>query len=264
MGEVVVGPLSGRVVLVTGASRRGAIGAAIARRVVADGAAVLVHSWSPHDAEQPWGADELGAQALVDELRGRGGRAEHVAADLADPEAPARLVDLARRTFGHVDVLVVNHARSSAQTLEELTADEIDLSFAVNTRASLLLVQAFAAQHDGRVGGRVVLFTSGQYHGAMPDELPYVASKGALHELTPSLAVHLMPRGITVNCVDPGPNDTGYADDATLAAVAARNPGRRWGAPTEAAELVAWLVSEGAGWVTGQTIASDGGWYALG
>lgn len=114
MGEVVVGPLSGRVVLVTGASRRGAIGAAIARRVVADGAAVLVHSWSPHDAEQPWGADELGAQALVDELRGRGGRAEHVAADLADPEAPARLVDLARRRFGHLDVLVVNHARSSA------------------------------------------------------------------------------------------------------------------------------------------------------
>lgn len=264
MGEVGVGPLSGRVVLVTGASRRGAIGAAIARRVVADGAAVLVHSWSPHDAEQPWGADELGARALVDELRGRGGRAEHVAADLADPEAPARLVDLARRTFGHVDVLVVNHARSSAQTLEELTADEIDLSFAVNTRASLLLVQAFAAQHDGRVGGRVVLFTSGQYHGAMPDELPYVASKGALHELTPSLAVHLMPRGITVNCVDPGPNDTGYADDATLAAVAARIPGHRWGAPTDAAELVAWLVSEGAGWVTGQTIASDGGWSALG
>lgn len=134
----------------------------------------------------------------------------------------------------------------------------------MNTRASLLLVQAFAAQHDGRVGGRVVLFTSGQYHGAMPDELPYVASKGALHELTPSLAVHLMPRGITVNCIDPGPNDTGYADDATLAAVAARNPGRRWGTPADTAELVAWLVSDGAGWVTGQTIASDGGWSALG
>jgi 3-oxoacyl-[acyl-carrier protein] reductase len=221
------GPLSGRVVLVTGASRGVAIGAAIARRVAADGAAVLVHSWPPHDAEQPWGADPQGAEALVEELRREDGRAEHVAADLADPQAPGRLLDSARRAFGHVDVLVVNHARSSAQPLEELTAAEIDLSFAVNTRASLLLVQAFAAQHDGRTGGRVVLFTSGQYHGAMPGELPYVASKAALHELTPSLAVHLMPRGITVNCIDPGPNDTGWADEATRAAVTARNPGRR-------------------------------------
>jgi 3-oxoacyl-[acyl-carrier protein] reductase len=161
-------------------------------------------------------------------------------------------------------MLVVNHAGSSAQALEELTAAEIDLSYAVNTRASLLLVQAFAAQHDGRAGGRVVLFTSGQYHGAMPGELPYVASKAALHELTPSLAVHLMPRGITVNCVDPGPNDTGYADEATRAAVTARNPGRRWSTPADTAELVAWLVGDGAGWVTGQTIASDGGWSALG
>ena len=229
--EGAAGPLSGRVVLVTGASRRGAIGAAIARRVAADGAAVLVHSWSPHDAEQPWGADEQGTEALLDELRGRGSRAEHLAVDLADLQAPARLVAFARQALGHLDVLVVNHARSSSQTLEELTAAEIDLSYAVNTRASLLLVQAFAPQHDARAGGRVVLFTSGQYHGAMPGELPYVASKGALHELTPSLAVHLMPRGITVNCVDPGPNDTGYADDATLVAVTARNPGRRWSYP---------------------------------
>ena len=69
------------------------------------------------------------------------------------------------------------HARSSNQSLEQLTAEEIDLSYAVNTRATLLLVREFAAQHDDRTGGRVVLFTSGQYHGVMPDELPYIASK---------------------------------------------------------------------------------------
>ena len=76
----------------------------------------------------------------------------------------------------------------------------------------------------------------------MPDELPYIASKAALHELTRSLAVHLMPRGITVNCVNPGPNDTGYADDAARAAVAAANPGGRWGTPADTARLVAWLA----------------------
>jgi NAD(P)-dependent dehydrogenase (short-subunit alcohol dehydrogenase family) len=128
--------------------------------------------------------------------RRRGGR-RALSADLASPEAPGRLVQAARDAFGHLDIVVANHARSSTQSLEELTAEELDMSFAVNTRATLLLAKAFAAQHDGRPGGRVVLFTSGQYHGAMPSELAYVASKGAFHQLTASLAAHLMPRGIT-------------------------------------------------------------------
>lgn len=256
-------PLKDRVVIVTGASRRVAIGAAIARRVVADGAGVLLHSWAPHDAEQVWGADAGGPEALVDELRRAGGRVEHVSADLADPEAPASLVDVATAVFGHVDALIANHTRSSRQSLEELTANELDLSYAVNTRATLLLAKAFAAQHDdNRTGGRVVWMTSGQYHGAMPAELPYIASKAALHELTRSLATHLMPRGITVNCIDPGPNDTGYADDELRAEVSRLNPGGRWSTPADTARLVAWLLSEEADWVTGQTIASDGGWSA--
>jgi len=75
--------------------------------------------------------------------------------------------------------------------------------------------------------------------------------------------VHLAPRGITVNCINPGPNDTGYADQATQAAVAGRSPSGRWGTPADTAKLVAWLLSDEADWVTGQTIASDGGWSAL-
>jgi len=249
------------VVVVTGASRRIAIGAAIARRAVADGASVLLHSWAAHDVEQPWGADPEGPEGLVEELRRAGGRVEHLSADLSDPEAPAALVAAARDAFGHVDAVVANHARSSEQALEELTAAELDLSYAVNTRASLLLVKALAEQHDDtRPGGRVLLFTSGQYHGAMPGELPYIASKAALHEVTRSLAVHLAPRRITVNCINPGPNDTGYANDELRAAVAAANPGGRWSTPTDTARLIAWLLSDEADWVTGQTIASDGGW----
>lgn len=247
--------------IVTGASRRTAIGAAIARRLVADGAAVLLHSWAPHDAEQPWGADPGGPEALADELRRAGGRVTHICADFAERTAPADVVAAARDAFGHVDAVVANHARSSSQSLETLTATELDLSYAVNTRATLLLAQAFTAQHDdARAGGRLVLFTSGQYHGAMPAELPYVASKAALHGLTRSLATHLMPRGITVNCIDPGPNDTGYADDRTRAAVRAANPGGRWSTPADTARLVAWLLSDEADWITGQIIASDGGW----
>ncbi len=207
-----------RVVLVTGASRRVAIGAAIARRLVADGACVMLHSWSPHDQEQSWEPDPGGPDALVAELRAAGGRVEHIAADLADPDAPARLVHATRRAFGHLDGLVANHARSSQQSLEQLTAQELDLSYAVNTRATLLLVQAFAAPHEKPRGGRVLLFTSGQYHGAMPDELPYIASKAALHELTRSLAVHLAPRGSP---------STASTQDRTTPATPTRPPTRR-------------------------------------
>jgi 3-oxoacyl-[acyl-carrier protein] reductase len=253
-------PLTGRVVLITGASRRIAIGAAIARRAVADGADVLLHSWSPYDAEQPWGSDS--PEALVEELRAAGGRVEHVAADLADPDTPRALVAAARDHFGHLDAVVANHARGGvSQTLETVTADELDLTYAVNTRATLLLARELAAQHDDtRPGGRILWFTSGQYHGAMPDELPYIASKAALHELTRSLSVHLIPRGITVNCINPGPNATGWADPETYAAVTALSPGGRWSTPQDTAKLAAWLLSDEAAWVTGQTIASDGGW----
>lgn len=254
-------PLAGRVALVTGASRRTAIGAAVVRRLVADGAAVVLHSWEPADGER---VDAGGAEQLVDELRAGGRRLVHVSADLADPEAPARLVEQARASFGRLDVVVANHARSARQSLEELTAAEVDLTYAVNTRATLLLVQAFAAQLDVGRGGRVVLFTSGQYHGVMPAELPYIASKAALRELTPTLAAHLAGRAITVNCVNPGPNDTGHHDAAAWAWVAERNPGGRASTPQDTARLVGWLVSDEADWVTGQVIASDGGWSTLG
>lgn len=252
--------LHGRVALVTGASRRIGIGQAVVRRLVAQGAAVLVHAWSPHDAEQRWGADGGAAAALVEELRDEGAAVELVEADLAEPAAPDALVAAARAAFGRLDIVVANHARSAEQDLMALTAEELDRTFAVNVRATLLLVQAFAAGFREPSGGRVVLFTSGQYHGAMPGELPYIATKAALHELTPSLAVDLMPRGITVNCIDPGPTDTGYADEEGLAAVRSRMPGGRWGEPDDAARLIGWLVSDEARWVTGQTIASDGGW----
>jgi 3-oxoacyl-[acyl-carrier protein] reductase len=249
----------GRTALVTGVSRRIGIGTAIARRLAADGFDLLLHSWSPHDAERPWGADEGWAEGLADELRAAGGRAEHIAADFADPDAPAATVRRAVEAYGHLDVLVANHARGVDQALEELTAAEIDLTYAVNTRATLLLVQQLAAQHDGRPGGRVVLMTSGQHRGPMPGELPYIASKGALHQLTGSLSAHLAPRGITVNTVDPGATDTGYASDAVRQAVLAGEPQGRWGDPDDAARLIAWLAGEESRWVTGQVIVSSGG-----
>lgn len=258
-------PLEDRVAVVTGVSRRIGIGYAIAKRLAEDGAAVLAHHWSPHDAEQPWGADPLGGGGVVDALRQDvpGGRIVDIESDFVQPAAAFAVMDAAVEQLGHVDILVANHARSSGQSLATVTAAEIDLSMAVNVRATLLLAQRFAAQHDdARDGGRIVWFTSGQHQGPMPDELPYIASKAALHELTTSVAAGLAARGITVNCINPGPTDTGYADEATRRAIAERHPRKRWSAPDDAARLIAWLCSDEARWVTGQTIVSDGGaWF---
>jgi 3-oxoacyl-[acyl-carrier protein] reductase len=145
-----------------------------------------------------------------------------------------------------------------------VTADMLDAHWAINTRASLLLAQAFARHHDGREGGRIVLMTSGQGQGPMPGEIAYATSKGALAAITLSLSDELADRGITVNCVNPGPTDTGWATPALLAAVADRLPAGRWGEPDDAARLIAWLASDDGRWMTGQVLHSEGGFRRWG
>ena len=251
--------LSGRVAIVTGASRRIGIGFAIAKRLASLGADLFVHTFAAYDALQPWGTDANGVDPMIEELRAGGGRVEHLDTDFIQPDAPQQVVAAAVRAFGHVDILVVNHTYSGAGRLEELTAHEIDLHLQINVRATLLLIKEFAAQHDGRTGGRVVLLTSGQHLEPMTDELAYAASKGALHQLTLSLSAHLAPRRITVNTVNPGATDTGYASAELHEKIRALEPQGRWGQPEDAAKLIAWLATDDAGWITGQVINSTGG-----
>lgn len=234
--------------LVTGVSRRRGIAAEVADRLRRSGWDLSMCGWPTHDDEQPWGgADDPSVTA----------EADWSAVDLADPEAPERLVRRHSERFGGLDALVAVHARSSDQDLAHVTAAELDASFAVNTRATILLVQAAAAAGVRRV----VLFTTGVHQGPMPTEIPYVVSKAAIQGVTATLAAALAPLGATVNCINPGPNDTGWADPETHAAIADRMPlAPRWGTPSDVAGLVEWLVSDAAGWVTGQTIDSDGGW----
>lgn len=180
-------------------------------------------------------------------------------ADFAEAAAAERVVSAAVAARGPLDILVANHARSSVNSLDDVTADELDLSFAVNARGSILLAQAFAAQHPGARGGRIVMMTSGQGGSAMPEELAYAVSKGAIAQMTRTLAAHLMHRGITVNTINPGPTHTGWADAVTRAEVERLMPTGRWGSPADAAGLIAMLCSDEAAWVTGQVIDADGG-----
>ena len=124
-------------------------------------------------------------------------------------------------------------------------------------------MQEYARLHDdARPGGRVVLFTSGQHLGPMTRELPYAASKAALHGITASLAAELAPRGILVNTLNPGPTDTGWATPELVELELHRLPLGRWGSPEDAARIVGWLATDEAAWVTGQVLTSDGG-YSL-
>jgi 3-oxoacyl-[acyl-carrier protein] reductase len=241
--------------VVAGVRRRTGIGFAVVRRLTQMGASVSAHGWTPHDAAQPPGVDP-DVTSGYEELRRAGAQVRYLEEDFADPLAPGRAVAAAVEAFGHLDVLVANHARSSQGRLAELTAADLDASLHENVRATLLLVQAFAAQHDGRPGGRVVLLTSGQHLAGMPEEVAYAVSKGAVQQATATLAAELIPRGITVNCVNPGPTDTGY-----LARVDPTGdmPLGRWGEPDDAARLIGWLCMDDARWVTGQTIDSEGG-----
>ena len=245
--------LTGRNALVTGVSRRNGIGYAVARRLLSGGAAVFVQGWTPHDAAQPWGAEPGGTETVAGDLA-----VPFVEADFADASAPDRVVAAATDGLGPLDILVVNHARSGHGALADLTAAEIDAFLHENVRASLLLVREFAARHDDSRGrGRVVLMTSGQHIAPMAREVAYAVSKGALQQATATLADELADRGITVNTVNPGPTDTGWG--LSEQSPARRMPFGRWGEPDDAARLIAWLCSDDARWITGQTIDSEGG-----
>lgn len=248
-----------RVALVTGASRRGGIGAAICRELARRGADVFFTHWSPYDREMPWGSDGDGPKALLAELRGLGIRAADLEIDLGTAEAPERVLEAAEETLGPPSILVNNAAYSTRDGYENLDAAQLDAHYAVNLRAVALLSALFARRYPGGAGGRIINMTSGQDLGPMPDELAYAATKGAVSALTRSLAAGVGHKGITVNAVNPGPTDTGWMSEELKRELQPRFPSGRVGAPEDAARLVAWLAGDEAAWITGQVIHSEGG-----
>ncbi|MEV4682764.1 SDR family oxidoreductase [Streptomyces kurssanovii] len=264
-------PLRGRTALVTGASRTGGIGYAVARRLAAYGASVYLHHHVPHDAVQPWGAEPGGAEAVAAGVREALGDPDalvcHGPADLSDADAPAELLTTAADALGgRLDILVANHALSGFDgALDGIDAAMLDAHWAVDARSVILLVQAYARLRatlpaTRTPGGRILMMTSGQdIAGGMPGEIAYALAKGALASATRSLATSLAGLAVTVNCVNPGPVDTDYLDGDAYEAIAAMFPAGRWGMPDDPARLIAWLATDEAEGITGQVIDSEGG-----
>jgi 3-oxoacyl-[acyl-carrier protein] reductase len=232
--------------LLTGASRRAGIAAAVAHALAADGWRLTLTGFPPHDASEGWSSEP---EELAAEL-GAAWQEE----DLADMSAPARIFDLT----GDVSALVNVHAHSETGGLLEATPEQLDRHLAVNARGTALLCAEFARRFGGRRGeGRIVNFTSAP---PLAGELAYAASKGAIEWITLSAAAELAPRGITVNAVDPGPTDTGWMPPELREHIESQMPLGRLGRPQDSAALVAFLCSLEGGWITGQVIHCDGGW----
>ena len=242
--------LTGKTALVTGASR--GMGRASALALAASGAQVLVH----------YGRGAKEADGVVAEIRKAGGRADAIAADLAAPDGPHKLAKLVRDVVGdRLDILVANAGVSKAATIEETTVEDFDRLFAVNVRAPYFLVQQLLPLL--REGSSVILVSSLGARAAVGTLSAYAATKGAIDTLVKYFAAALGPRGIRVNAVAPGVIDTDMSNlvktDEGKSSVLGMQALKRIGQPDDVGSVVAFLASQDARWITGDTIRVDGG-----
>jgi len=215
--------------LVTGAARSNSIAAGVVPRLEADGWEVVTSDLDT--GEYP--------------------------CDLSSPTAPTALIERITSERGPIGGLVLSHAHGVESGVMDTTAEAFDQHVAVNARASLLLIAAFA-RHVDADGGAVVAFTSDHTTG----NLAYGASKGALDRIVISAARELGPKGISANVVNPGPIDTGWMDDEAREAMTSYHPLGRPGTPRDIAGITAFLLSDEGRWISGQLLRADGGFSA--
>jgi 3-oxoacyl-[acyl-carrier protein] reductase len=249
-------PLERPVALVTGASRKIGIGAAIALALAESGWDVGTTFWRPYDATMPWDSVPAEAEAILDQVRSYSARALAVEADLSDTAAPRHIFDAVEESLGPVTALVMSHCYSVDSDLNTTSIKSFDLHFAVNARATWLLIREFGARYRGGHGeGRIISITSDHTFG----NLPYGASKGAMDRIVLSSARDLQGLGVTANVINPGATDTGWMTADQMESVRQMTPLGRVGMPQDTANLVRFLCSKEGGWINGQLLYSNGG-----
>jgi 3-oxoacyl-[acyl-carrier protein] reductase len=241
--------LQGKVAIVTGASR--GIGRAIAHRLGQAGASVVVN----------YAGNEAAANEAVAAVEAAGGLAVAIQADVSDRSQVNRLFDETLGRFGKLDILVNNAGIMFNKPLIDVAEEEFDRIFAINVKGTFFACQQAARRMAD--GGRIINFSSSTTALLLPTYGAYVATKGAVEQMSRVLAKELGPRGITVNVVSPGPTETelfnegkSEQDKQRFAQMSAFG---RLGLPADIADVVALLVSDEARWITGQNIRANGG-----
>jgi len=240
--------LKNKVALVTGGSR--GIGAAIAKRLAADGAHVAITYTNGQDA----------AATVVKDIERAGGKAVAIKADAADAEAVRNAVDKTVATFGQIDVLVNNAGTAIAKKFEDTTLEEMDRMFNINVRGALVATQA-ALKHMNN-GGRIIMIGSCVGERLLtPGLVPYSATKGAVKMFTQGLSREVGGRGLTVNNIQPGPIDTDLnpASGDWAAPQKANTALDRYGKVDEVAALVSFVAGPESSYITGANLTVDGG-----
>ena len=244
--------LAGKVAIVTGASK--GIGAGIAKSLAAAGAAVTVNYASSRE----------GADAVVNEIKGAGGKAIAVQGSVTSTEDIERLFADTVAAFGPVDIVVNNAGVYAFAPIEEVTADDFNRQFGTNVLGPLLTTKE-AVKHFPAAGGSIINISSVVSDSPGPNGSVYSATKGALNTLTKALAIELAARNIRVNTVSPGLTETEGIQTAGIkgsdfeATILASTPLARIGTPDDIARVVTFLASDDAAWVTGDKINASGG-----
>ena len=249
-------PVDRPVALVTGVGRTVGIGAGLARALAASGWDIAFTYWTPYDERMRWGVQAGATAEITQELNGLGATAVPIEADLADPDAPGRIFAAAEERLGNVTALVMSHCESVNSGILDTTVESFDRHFAVNARATWLLIREYGRRFAGPHGtGRIIALTSDHTVG----NLPYGASKGALDRITLAAAHELSHLGVSANVINPGPVDTGWMTDEIRASGIRQTPLGRLGTPSDTANLVEFLCSPKGQWINGQLLLSNGG-----
>jgi 3-oxoacyl-[acyl-carrier protein] reductase len=242
------------VALITGAGRTTGIAAGIADRLAASGWDIAFTYWTAYDTRMPWGVEAGAIDAVAESLTRNGAAVTAIEADLTDTGSPAAIFDEAERQRGNVAALVMCHCESVDSGLLDTTIESFDRHFAVNARATWLLIREYGRRFRGTPGtGRIVALTSDHTVG----NLPYGASKAALDRITLAAAHELT--GVTANVINPGPVDTGWMTSEIRDDAIRQTPLGRLGTPRDTANLVEFLCSPEGGWINGQLLMSNGG-----
>jgi 3-oxoacyl-[acyl-carrier protein] reductase len=237
--------LKGKAALITGSSR--GIGRAIAERLAADGAAVIIH----------YARNKQPAQEVMNNILGRGGEAIAIQADISKPAEVRRLFSEAEKAMGGLDIIVANAGVHISKPLIQNSEADYDYIFDVNTKGVFFTLQEAARRV--RDGGRIVVVSTGGTKMHFANMSLYLGSKGAIEQFARSLSLELGPRNVTVNVLSPGFTDTDMLPEQYRDYGASLSPFNRVGAPQDVADVAVFLASDAARWITGQNLQAGGG-----